>query len=80
VSHTKPARTHLHDGAVLEFMPFGRGPWRRGTVRQLPEGRWVVEEMGRGQRFVLDGSLQYRSIDGAPIHLLSWLKSQEAVA
>jgi len=71
MSSTKnTARLHLRDGALLEFMPGDRGPWRRGIVRELPEGRWVVEEIGRGQRFVLDGSLRYRTVDGAPIHVL----------
>lgn len=79
----KPAKLHLEEGAVLEFMPRGRGPWRRGTIRKVTEDRYAVQEWGTERRYPLDGRLQYRSVDGAPLHILSlrpWWMSTEAVA
>ena len=75
-----PAKLHLEEGAVLEFMPRGRGPWRRGTVRKVAEGQFAVQEHGTERWYPLDGRLQYRSIGGAPLHILPWWNATEAVA
>ncbi len=77
-------KLHLKDGAVVEFRPRGRLTfWRRGTIRKLPADRWAIEMMGPGTREPMDGRFEYRSINGAPLHILNgcpWWAREQAVA